>query len=157
MLRSLRLAVQVLRVSRSAFRAGHDAALTGRVDAWEDIEIREVLRMTLRPRVPADLALSPVAAGIDLNLRRLRDKSVLEIADDLIVQLNQPAPAETRDARARQVLRVALRDVDLHGWTATISPDATRLQLRGGSVALDLGLSAELQCYIEQPAKLVGC
>jgi hypothetical protein len=29
--------------------------------------------MTVRPRVPTDLALAPVAAQIDLNLQRLRD------------------------------------------------------------------------------------
>jgi hypothetical protein len=110
--------------------------------------------MTLRPKAPADLALAPVAVGVDLNLRRLRDKSGVEIAEDLVMQLNQPAPAETRDARARQVLQVAVRGVDLHGWTAKISSDATRLQLRGGSVTLDLGLSAELHRYIEQPVGL---
>jgi hypothetical protein len=106
--------------------------------------------MTLRPKVPADLALAPVAVAIDLNLRRLRDKNGAAIAEDLVMQLNQPAPARTRDARAKQVLRVALRDVELHGWTAKISPDATRLQLWGGSVTLDLGLSAELKRYIDR-------
>jgi hypothetical protein len=105
--------------------------------------------MIMRPRVPADLSLAPVAAGIDLNLQRLRDLNSPEIVDDLVLELNQPAPAETRDARAKQVLRVALRDVDLYGWAAEISRDATRLQLRGGSVSLDLGLSAQLQRYID--------
>jgi hypothetical protein len=109
--------------------------------------------MTLRPKVPADLALAPVAAGIDLNLQRLRDMDESEIVEALALELNQSVPAATRDARAEQVLRVALRDVDLHGWTAEISADSTRLQLRGGSVSLDLGLSALLQRYIEQQSK----
>jgi hypothetical protein len=81
----------------------------------------------------------------------LRDTGEVRIADELGLELNQPAPAATRGARAKQVLRVALRDVDLHGWKAAISSDATRLQLRGGSVTLDLGLSADLQRYIERP------
>lgn len=112
--------------------------------------------MTLHPKMPADLTLAPVAAGIDLNLQRLRDKEQTAIVDELVLELNQPAPGDTRAARAKQVLRVAVRDVDMHGWTAEISSDATRVHLRGGSVTLDLGLSAELQRYIDQPAGAAG-
>ena len=108
------------------------------------------------PKVPADLALAPVAASIDLNLQRLRDTGEARIADELALALNQSTPAATRGARAKQVLQVALRDVDLHGWNADISPDATRLRLRGGSVTLDVGLSADLQRYIEAPREAVS-
>ena len=104
--------------------------------------------MTLRPKTPADLTLAPVAAEIDLNLQRLRDKSGHDLAAEFGLELNQESPAATRELRVAQVLQVALRDVDLHGWSAEISEDASRVHLSGGSVSLDLGLSAEILRYI---------
>ena len=56
------------------------------------------------------------------------------------------------DERAALVLRQALRDVDLHGWTATLSDDASRVHLDGGSVSLDIGLSPEITRYITKGA-----
>jgi hypothetical protein len=100
------------------------------------------------PKSPVDLALAPVAAGIDLNLKRLRDTDPKTLVEELTLSLNTE-PGHTRDERAKQVLEIATRLVDLHGWTAGISADATRLQLRGGSVDLDVGLSAGLRDYIE--------
>ena len=105
--------------------------------------------MTLRPKTPADLTLAPVAAEIDVNLQRLRDKSGHDLASELGLELNQESPAATRELRVEQILRVALRDVELHGWSAEISEDASRVHLSGGSVSLDLGLSAEILHYIE--------
>lgn len=107
--------------------------------------------MTLRPRVPTDLALAPVAAGIDLNLQRLRDKAQHELVAEIGLELNDWVPGATREERAQQVLTVALRDVDLHGWAAEISEDGSRVHLSGGSVSLDIGLSAEILRYIEAP------
>lgn len=104
--------------------------------------------MALHPKTPADLSLAPVAAQIDVNLQRLRDKSMQEIALEIGLELNQQVPAATREQRSRQVLDVALRDVSLHGWSAEITDDAARLHLGGGSVSLDLGLSAEILRYI---------
>jgi hypothetical protein len=37
----------------------------------------------------------------------------------------------------------------MHHWKAEITDDAARLRLSGGSVTLDLGLSAALLDYIE--------
>jgi hypothetical protein len=45
--------------------------------------------MTVRPKVPADLALAPVAVSIDLNLQRLRDLTQPQIVDDLVLQLKE--------------------------------------------------------------------
>jgi hypothetical protein len=104
--------------------------------------------MTLHPRKPTDLTLAPVAAEIDQNLQSLRDASPAEIVDSITLTLNENV-GETRDLRARQVYLAAIRDVDLHGWSVAISADATRLQLRGGSVALDVGLSEALRVYID--------
>jgi hypothetical protein len=104
--------------------------------------------MALHPKTPADLSLAPVAAQIDENLQRLRDKSTHDIAWEIGLELNEQAPAATREQRSLQVLHVALRDVTLHGWSAEITDDAARLHLSGGSVSLDLGLSAEILRYI---------
>jgi hypothetical protein len=102
----------------------------------------------LLPKTPTDLTLAPVAVAIDLNLQRLRDLiSPAEIRQEVVLELNV-AEGRTREERATQILRVALRDVDLHGWEAEISGDRSRIHLHGGSVTLDIGLSAALQQYI---------
>jgi hypothetical protein len=65
----------------------------------------------------------------------------VEDAHRLELELDRPAARTDRDERAQLVLEQALRNVDLHGWSAAISDDGCRLQLTGGSVSLDLGLS----------------
>lgn len=102
----------------------------------------------LRPKNPTDLTLAPVAAAIDFNLQEIRDVSVDEIGGAVALALNS-APADTRDGRAHQIRELAVRLVDLHGWSAEISADSTRLHLRGGSVPLDVGLSAAIRDYID--------
>jgi hypothetical protein len=100
------------------------------------------------PKEPKDLALAPVAVAIDRNLSRLRDRSPAEIDYQLTLELNQPADTDDPAERAARVLDVALRDVDLHHWTASITDDRARLRLSGGSVSLDLGLSTSLLEYL---------
>lgn len=104
--------------------------------------------MTLHPKKPTDLTLAPVAAEIDLNLQPLRDADPKDVAAAITLTVNENVGA-SREQRAKQVFLTATREVDLHGWTATISADSTRIELRGGSVALDVGLSAALRNYIE--------
>ena len=106
--------------------------------------------MTIHPKEPKDLVLAPVAVAIDLNLQRLRDRSPEEIDYELTLELNQPADGNEAEERAARVLAVALREVDLHHWTATITDDRARLRLSGGSVSIDLGLSASLLAYIDE-------
>jgi len=108
--------------------------------------------MTLRPKVPVDMVLAPVAAEIDLNLQRLRDKPLADVAYELGLELNRPLFQNTREERAAQVLQVALRDVELHGWTAALTDDGCRLHLSGGSVSLDLGLGSSVMSYIDAGA-----
>jgi hypothetical protein len=105
--------------------------------------------MTLHPRSSKDLLLAPVAAEIDLNLQELRDQSTGEIADALALVLNTDRAGTGRDQRARRVLDFATRLVDLHDWQTEITADAARLRLSGGSVTIDLGLSASILQYIE--------
>jgi hypothetical protein len=105
--------------------------------------------MTIHPKHPKDLMLAPIAAEIDLNLQRLRDQSVRGVEAALELELDTPAMCSDPAQRAELVLRQALRNVDLHGWDAAISDDAARVHLAGGSVSLDLGLSATVTSYIQ--------
>lgn len=105
--------------------------------------------MTIHPKDRRDLMLAPVAAEIDRNLQRLRAGTVRDVVAELELELDRPAVCLDRDGRVELVLRQALRHVDLHGWTAEITSDATRLTLAGGSVSIDLGLSAAIMSYIE--------
>ena len=104
--------------------------------------------MALRPKTTNDLALAPVAAQLDMNLARLRDCSPTEIDFQLALELDRPAHLGTVEERADRVLAVAVRNVELHGWVPSITDDRCRLRLSGGSVSLDLGLSAEIMRYI---------
>jgi hypothetical protein len=110
--------------------------------------------MTIHPKQRRDLLLAPVAVEIDLNLQRMRDKPAGEVEAELALELDLDTPAMSvnRDKRADLVLRQALRDVELHGWSATITDDSYRLRLDGGSVSLDIGLSPTIASYIEQGA-----
>lgn len=105
--------------------------------------------MTIHPKALADMALAPVAAEIDLNLQRIRDRSPADVDYELGLALDRPRMEDTREERADHVLRVALRNVDRHGWHATITDDGCRVHLSGGSVTLDLGLGGAVMRYIE--------
>lgn len=105
--------------------------------------------MTLRPKTPKDLMLAPVAAEIDMNLQMLRDKSPEEIGEALAIALNVDLAGASPAERASRVLEEALRGVELHDWDASITDDSARLRLSGGSVSIDLGLSATILRYIE--------
>jgi len=104
--------------------------------------------MPLSPKTPIDLLLAPVAAEIDLNLQSLRDETVKEIDYLLQLELNRAPASDTAAARAAQVREAALRNVELHGWQAEVTDDLSRLRLSGGSVSIELGLSANLIDYI---------
>jgi hypothetical protein len=110
--------------------------------------------MTIHPKNQKDLMLAPVAAEIDRNLQRLRDGSPSDVLAELELELDRPAMCPERDERAKLVLRQALRDVDLHGWNATLSDDASRVHLDGGSVSVDVGLSPAITGYIVDGAQI---
>lgn len=106
--------------------------------------------MTIHPRQRKDLLVAPVAARIDLNLQRLRDHSPREVEYELELELDSDGKRCDRSRRAELVLRQAVRDVDMHGWNAGITDDGCRIHLDGGSVSLDLGLSAGIISYIQE-------
>ncbi len=104
----------------------------------------------MRPRVPKDLSLAPVAAEVDHNLQRIRDLTDAEaINREIVLETNMAAVHGSAEERRKQLLTYALRNVEMHGWDAAISDDDARLRLSGGSVSLDLGLSASLLRYLE--------
>jgi hypothetical protein len=96
--------------------------------------------------------LAPVAVEIDLNLQRFRDLPPSKIDVQLQLELDRPPLPNTRENRRAHVLRAALRNVDLHHWTGEITDDGCRLRLSGGSVTLELGLSASIMSYIDNGA-----
>jgi hypothetical protein len=105
------------------------------------------------PKSTTDLFLAPVAVEIDRNLQRLRDLSPAEIAAELDLELDRPESSSAgREERTTRVLQVALRNVNLHEWEGTISDDGARLHLEGGSVSIDLGLSASIMQYLDADA-----
>jgi hypothetical protein len=104
---------------------------------------------TLHPKTPKDLLLAPLAAHIDMNLQEIRDLPPAEIEDELALRLNLNIGGAARDTRAAWVLEYSLWQVDMHDWHAEITDDSARLRLTGGSVTLDIGLSATLLEYIE--------
>lgn len=53
-----------------------------------------------------------------------------------------------RDERAELVPRQAVRNVDMPGWHAAVTPDGYRIHLDGGSVSIDLGLTPGITAYI---------
>ena len=103
--------------------------------------------MTKHPKQHKDLVLAPVASDIDINLQRMRDESVGGVEATLELELDRPAMTADRDERAALVLRQALRNVDMHGWRAAITNDGVRVHLDGGSLSIDLGLSANMPLY----------
>lgn len=105
--------------------------------------------MTIHPKKQKDLLLAPVAVEIDLNIQRMRNCSPQQVEAELELELDRPAMCSEREERAQLVLRQALRNVDLHGWSAAVTPDGSRIHLEGGSVSLDLGLSSGITRYIE--------
>jgi hypothetical protein len=115
--------------------------------------VEEQNAMTIHPKHQRDLMLAPVAAEIDLNLQRLRQSSCQDVVAELELELDRPAMCTRHAERAELVLRQALRNVDLHGWTAAITDDDARIHLNGGSVSLDLGLSPAITSYLQGGAR----
>ncbi len=105
--------------------------------------------LSVLPREPRDLSLAPVAVKIDRNLQPLRDIRPDGILAYLELVLDRPETTGARHERVDRILEAALRNVELHGWKAEITGDGSRIRLTGGSVSLDIGLSATIVRFIE--------
>jgi hypothetical protein len=103
------------------------------------------------PHSAADLALAPILISIERNLAQLRSSTDLELA--LALDLNDddgwyPSAGE----RAQRVLKSATRDVDLHGWTVTPTPDWNGLAVSHGQYTVSVMLGAQLADYVQNGA-----
>ncbi len=107
--------------------------------------------MTLTPHTAKDLLLAPVAAAIDLNLQRLRERDQSEVVLQLGLELDRPPFEDDRAERAQRVLLFAIRNVDLHHWDAAITDDGSAVHLSGGSVSLDISIGAAATRYVQEP------
>lgn len=102
---------------------------------------------TPHPHSPADLALAPVLIGIERNLARLRDGADLEFT--LALALNDDQSwYHSAGERAHRVLQAATRDVDLHGWAVSPTPDWHGLALSHGDYTVPIMLGQRLTDYV---------
>jgi hypothetical protein len=103
----------------------------------------------LLPKHPADLALAPVAAGIDHNLQQLRDLSPEDISYNIALTLDYIPFRDDVSERAECIRKRALLLIKrTYGWQAEVTPDHTRLRLSGGSTPIELALSPSIHEYI---------
>jgi len=96
--------------------------------------------------------LAPVAVAIDQHLEEFRDLSPDEIVAYLELELDRPEVDASVGERASRVLAAAIRNANMHDWDAAITDDHCRLRISGGSVTLDIGLSASIHRFIEGAA-----
>jgi hypothetical protein len=100
------------------------------------------------PHSAADLALAPVLIHIERNLAQLRSSTDLELA--LALDLNDDDSwYSSAEQRAQRVLKSAIRDVDLHGWTVTPTPDRNGLAVSHAEYTVSLMLGAHLADYVQ--------
>jgi hypothetical protein len=100
------------------------------------------------PHSAADLALAPVLINMERNLAQLRSSTDLELA--LALDLNDDDSWYSRaEQRAERVVKSATRDVDLHGWTVTPTPDWNGLAVSHGEYTVSLMLGAQLAGYVQ--------
>ena len=107
------------------------------------------------PHSPADLALAPVLINIERNLARVRDSDDLEYA--LALALNDDSGwYRSAEERAERVQQLATRNVDLHGWHVTPSPDRHGLVVEHNHYRVSLMLGKRLAGYVTGGAPAGG-
>ena len=101
-----------------------------------------------RPHDVADLALAPVLINIERNIAQLRESDDLEFA--LALDLNDDGRRYgTAGERAGRVQDYATREVDLHGWTVTPTPDLQGLAVSHGEYTVSIMLGKQVANYVE--------
>ena len=100
------------------------------------------------PHSPADLALAPVLINIERNLAALRESKDLDFS--LALELNDDASwYSTPQERADRILKSATRQVDLHGWTVSPTPDRCGLAVSHGEYTVSLMFGKQIAGYVE--------
>jgi len=101
-----------------------------------------------RPHDVADLALAPVLVNIERNLAQLRESDDLEFS--LALDLNDDGRRyTTAGERSGRVQAYATREVDLHGWTVTPTPDLQGLAVSHGEYTVSIMLGKQVANYVE--------
>jgi hypothetical protein len=100
------------------------------------------------PHSAADLAMAPVLINIERNLTQLRSSADLQFA--LALDLNDDDSwYSSAEERAQRVLKSATRNVDLHGWTVTPTPDGNGLAVSHGEYTVSIMLGAQIADYVQ--------
>ena len=105
----------------------------------------------LHPHSPADLALAPVLINIERNLSQVRESDDLEYA--LALALNDDNDwYHSAAERAGRVQELATRNVDLHGWHVSPSPDLQGLVIEHSDYRVSVMFGRRLADYVEYGA-----
>ena len=102
----------------------------------------------LHPHSPADLALAPVLINIERNLAAVRDSEDLEYALALVLN-DDSAWYHSAKERAGRVEQLATRDVDLHGWHVSPSPDLQGLVIGHSDYRVSVMFGKRIAEYVE--------
>jgi hypothetical protein len=101
-----------------------------------------------RPHSPADLALAPVLINIERNLAHVRDSEDLEYALALALD-DDSGWYHSAAGRAGRLEQLATRNVDLHGWHVSPSPDLQGLVIEHSDYRVSVMLGKRLADYVE--------
>ena len=100
------------------------------------------------PHSPADLALAPVLINIERNLAHVRDSEDLEYALALALD-DDNGWYHSAAERAGRLEQLATRNVDLHGWHVSPSPDLQGLVIEHSDYRVSVMLGKRLADYVE--------
>jgi hypothetical protein len=103
---------------------------------------------TPRPHSLSELALAPVLIELERNLARLRATEDLELL--LALDLNdQELFYHGATERAERLAKFATREVDLHGWSVSPTPDLYGLAVEHGEYVVSLMFGQRLVAYVQ--------
>jgi hypothetical protein len=100
------------------------------------------------PHSPADLALAPVLINIERNLAHVRDSEDLEYALALALD-DDNGWYHSAAERAGRLEQLATRNVDLHGWHVSPSPDLQGLVIEHSDYRVSVMIGKRLADYVE--------
>lgn len=103
---------------------------------------------TPRPHSLGELALAPVLIELEQNLARLRASENLELLLALDLD-DQEAFYHGAAERAERLAKFATREVDLHGWSVSPTPDLYGLAVEHGGHVVSLMFGQRLVAYVQ--------
>lgn len=107
------------------------------------------------PHSLSELALAPVLISLEQNLARLRTSENLELL--LALDLNDEGRFyHDASERAERLANFATREVDLHGWSVTVTPDRYGLAVEHGEYVVSLMFGQRLVKYVQDGLEEAG-